>query len=121
MKQQWKLIVSLVLIICVVLFALQNTNPVQVDFFLMKQQVPLILVILASLLLGVVAGLITSLTSFHTHRKTVKKLESELQSLKTKLATTEKQLETAQNVQAAQVVQTTQAPEVSTEETSVAS
>ncbi|MCW6653380.1 lipopolysaccharide assembly protein LapA domain-containing protein [Aerococcaceae bacterium NML210727] len=78
MKQQWKLMVSLVLVILIVIFSLSNTQPVNIDFFFTKSQVPLVLVILVSLLLGVTLGMIASLTTIGSSRKKIKQLENEL-------------------------------------------
>ncbi|MCW6682617.1 lipopolysaccharide assembly protein LapA domain-containing protein [Aerococcaceae bacterium NML160702] len=78
MKQQWKLMVSLVLVILIVIFSLSNTQPVNIDFFFTKSQVPLVLVILVSLLLGVMLGMIASLTTIGSSRRKIKQLENEL-------------------------------------------
>lgn len=78
MKQQWKLMVSLVLVILIVIFSLSNTQPVNIDFFFTKSQVPLVLVILVSLLLGVTLGMIASLTTIGSSRRKIKQLENEL-------------------------------------------
>ncbi|MCW6680722.1 lipopolysaccharide assembly protein LapA domain-containing protein [Aerococcaceae bacterium NML130460] len=78
MKQQWKLMVSLVLVILIVIFSLSNTQPVNIDFFFTKSQVPLVLVILVSLLLGVTLGMIASLTTIGSSRRKIKQLDNEL-------------------------------------------
>ncbi|MBK0347225.1 LapA family protein [Aerococcaceae bacterium zg-ZJ1578] len=82
MKGQWKLIVSLIILILVVVFALQNTGSVQVDFFFAKYQIPLVLVILFSLLIGVIVGLIASFSSITIHIREKKEIQKELSALK---------------------------------------
>ena len=80
MKQQWRLIVSLLIVILVVVFALKNTQSVLLDFVFTRVQIPLVLVILVCLLLGVIAGLVTSLSTIGTSRKRVKSLENQLET-----------------------------------------
>lgn len=69
MKNQWKLIVSIIILILVVIFALQNTSSVPIDLFFAKYSVPLVLVILLSLLLGVIVGLIASFSAIASQKK----------------------------------------------------
>ncbi len=51
-KTNWQMIISLILLGIVLAFALVNTQNVTVNFLFKRQEVPLILVILLSMLLG---------------------------------------------------------------------
>lgn len=82
MKNQWKLIVSLIILILVVIFALQNTNIVPIDLFFAKYNIPLVLVILLSLLLGVIVGLIASFSAISIYKKEKFTAQKELNLLK---------------------------------------
>ena len=82
MKNQWKLIVSIIILIFVVIFALQNTSTVPIDLFFAKFTVPLVLVILLSLLVGVIVGLITSFSAISGQQKSKNATVKELNSLK---------------------------------------
>lgn len=82
MKEQWKVITMIIALILVVVFALQNTSNVAVDLVLVKFQVPLVLVILFSLLVGVIVGLITSMGAIQSSRKDKSSLNKELDKIK---------------------------------------
>lgn len=82
MKEQWKVITMIIALILVVVFALQNTRAVLVDLFVVNFQVPLVLVILFSLLVGVIVGLLTSMAAIQSNRKDNTSLNKELDSLK---------------------------------------
>lgn len=82
MKEQWKVILLIITLIFVVVFALQNTSNVTIDLLVTRFQVPLVLVILFSLLLGVIIGLVSSMVAIQANRKDNKKLQKEIDSLK---------------------------------------
>lgn len=82
MKEQWKVILLIVSLIFVVVFALQNTSNVAIDLLVTSFQVPLVLVILFSLLLGVIIGLLSSMAAIQANRKDNKKLTKEIETLK---------------------------------------
>ncbi|MBF6625915.1 DUF1049 domain-containing protein [Aerococcaceae bacterium zg-BR9] len=82
MKGQWKLIVSLIILIVVVAFALQNTGVTPVNFFFAEYRIPLVLVILFSLLIGVIVGLIASFSTISSHSREKKVVQKELSALK---------------------------------------
>lgn len=82
MKGQWKLIFTLLVVIGMVLFSLQNITQVDVNFFgLAKVKTPLVIVILLSTLIGVFAGMVTSLFSMHANAKQVRKLTKDTEKL----------------------------------------
>jgi len=79
MKSQGMLISALVFAFVVALFAVINVESVQVNFLFAKPTIPLILVILASTLLGgVIVGIFGMLRQFKL-QKTIKSLEKQLQ------------------------------------------
>ncbi|MGX7349157.1 lipopolysaccharide assembly protein LapA domain-containing protein [Dolosicoccus paucivorans] len=82
MKQQWKIIFVIILMILVVTFAIQNTVAVPINYFVGTVEVPLVLVILLCLLLGVIIGLVGSLTALQASRKANRTLEGELRAAK---------------------------------------
>lgn len=73
-------ILRLVVFIIVLLFALKNTAPVDVGFFggHMVQQVPLIVVMLAAFVLGLVFGLLVAATALLKRRREINRLRREL-------------------------------------------
>ena len=78
MKEQWKVIAIIMLLILVVVFALQNTNVVGIDFFFTQFEVSLVLVVLFSILVGVIIGMIASMSAIQSNRKKNKELEKQL-------------------------------------------
>ncbi|WP_085991807.1 LapA family protein [Oceanobacillus senegalensis] len=57
MKGQTYVILAIILVIIITVFAIMNVEPVEVNFFFWNGEIPLILVILFSVLMG---GLITA-------------------------------------------------------------
>lgn len=80
MKNQIKLIAVIVLLIVIVIFALQNTNSVELDLFFASYQVPLVLIILFTLLIGVIGGLATSATAANHYRRENNDLKRQLKT-----------------------------------------
>lgn len=95
MKKQSTMIVSIILLIVFVVFALLNTAPVEVNLLLGKIKLPLVLLILVCLLIG---ALIIYLFSFSNHLKVSKELK-ELQDgrdAKNKIGKLEQQIKQLQ-------------------------
>jgi len=90
MKFQWTLILGIIFALIVAIFAVINVDPVTVNFGFAESDLPLILVILGSVLMG---GLIIASVGFFrlfvTQRK-VKHLEAENEKLNEQLALAEK-------------------------------
>lgn len=81
MKGQGVLISALVFALLIAIFAVINVEPVQVNFFFTKTTLPLILVILASTLLGgLTVGLLGLIRQIRLQR-TVKSLEKQVSEL----------------------------------------
>lgn len=96
MKEHWKLIFSLILLILVVIFALQNTATVTISLFIYSIEVPIVLVMLLSLLLGVIVGLIASVSTMksnkHKHVTKEKELKQTIESKDAALQQKDKEL-----------------------------
>lgn len=78
MKEQWKVILIIILLILVVIFALQNTNVVTIDLFFSEFEVSLVLVVLFSILVGVIIGMVSSMSAIQSNRRKNKLLENQL-------------------------------------------
>lgn len=87
MKKQSTMIVSIILLIVFVIFALLNTATVEVNLLFSRVKTPLVLLILVCLLIG---ALIIYLFSFSNHikvNKEIKQLQDENRQLKHSLTT----------------------------------
>jgi Uncharacterized integral membrane protein len=62
MKKQWSIVLLIALILLVVIFSVMNVDPVAINFGFSIIQVPLVLVIIVTLLLGVLIAVILSTT-----------------------------------------------------------
>ncbi|TFD92389.1 lipopolysaccharide assembly LapA domain-containing protein [Jeotgalibacillus sp. R-1-5s-1] len=81
MKFQWTLILGIVFALIVAIFAVINVDPVTVNFGFAETDLPLILVILGSVLMGgIIIGSVGLFRLFIAQRK-VKQLEVENQRL----------------------------------------
>ena len=78
MKNQWRVILGLVLVLIVVIFAVLNNQAVPVNFGFTKISGPLILIILGSAIIGALVGLLTSTTTIWNQRKELKAVQKEL-------------------------------------------
>ncbi len=90
MKFQWTLILGIVFALIVAIFAVINVDPVTVNFGFSEAELPLILVILGSVLMGgIIMGSVGLFRLFIAQRK-VKHLEAENKTLNEKLTEAEK-------------------------------
>lgn len=78
MKNQWRVIVGVILVFIIVLFAVLNSQSVPVSFGFTKITGPLILIIIISAILGFTIGLLTSIGTILKQKKTIKELKEEL-------------------------------------------
>lgn len=83
MKNQWRVIAWVALVLIIVIFAVLNNQVVPVNFGFLKITGPLILVILSSAVIGVLVGMLTSTTTMWQQRKKVKELEKTVELYKT--------------------------------------
>lgn len=82
MKNQWRVVVGLLLILIIVIFAVLNSQSVPVSFGFAKISGPLILIILGSAIIGAIVGLITSVTTILDQKKRIKSLIEERDAYK---------------------------------------
>ena len=78
MKNQAKLIFSILVLIIITVFAIQNTNNVQLDLIFVEFQTPLVLIILFSLLIGVIVGMIGTAVNNSSKRQAIKDLKKQV-------------------------------------------
>lgn len=78
MKNQWRVIVGILLILVIVLFAVANNMNVPINFGFTTIQSPLILVIIGSALLGALILLLVSTSAMFRQKKELKQLRKEL-------------------------------------------
>ncbi|MBG9988031.1 DUF1049 domain-containing protein [Aerococcaceae bacterium DSM 111176] len=78
MKNQAKLIFSILVLIIITVFAIQNTNNVQLDLIFVEFQTPLVLIILFSLLIGVIVGMIGTAVNNSSKRQEIKDLTKQV-------------------------------------------
>ncbi|KPG71644.1 lipopolysaccharide assembly protein LapA domain-containing protein [Enterococcus sp. RIT-PI-f] len=83
MKNQWRVIVGILLILVVVLFAVANNMTVPINFGFTTIQSPLILVIIGSALLGALILLLVSTTAMFRQKKELKELRKSLTKYQT--------------------------------------
>ncbi|GBF12500.1 lipopolysaccharide assembly LapA domain-containing protein [Tepidibacillus infernus] len=91
---QARLIILLFFTLIVVVFAVMNIQPVVIDFYFTQADVPLILMIIFSILIGALfMFILSSMKQIQTTRK-MKTLEKENSQLKQELQEIKKQTET---------------------------
>src|SRR5690625_5098677 len=78
MKKQWSIVLLIALILLVVIFSVMNVDPVAINFGFSIIQVPLVLVIIVTLLLGVLIAVILSTTIILQNKNEQKKLSRRL-------------------------------------------
>ncbi|MGX7148786.1 LapA family protein [Enterococcus ureasiticus] len=78
MKNQWRVVIGLVLVLIVVIFAVLNNQTVPVSFGFAKISGPLILIILGSAIVGALIGLLTSTTTMWKQKKQLKELQKDI-------------------------------------------
>ncbi|MCM3671665.1 lipopolysaccharide assembly protein LapA domain-containing protein [Mesobacillus maritimus] len=85
MSIQWNLILALIFALIVAIFAVVNVDPVRVDYMFGTSEIPLILIILGSALLGgLIVGSIGLFRNFMLQRK-LKQLINEKEQLERQL------------------------------------
>ncbi|MFT9213762.1 MAG: lipopolysaccharide assembly protein LapA domain-containing protein [Liquorilactobacillus ghanensis] len=75
MKNQWRLISAIFLILIVAVFALLNTQKVKIDLLFWRPAFPLVLVIIMAVLLGALIAVLLSFVTIHQLKKEIKKLK----------------------------------------------
>jgi len=83
---QWKFIISLVLALLVAIFAIQNSDPVTVSFFITTRQISQALIILLSTVVGAIIALSLGLIKQFALSKKLKEKEKSIRALETEVA-----------------------------------
>ena len=82
LRFQWNLILGLLFALIVAIFAVVNVDSVRVNYVFGYSEIPLILIILGSALLGgLIVGMFGILRQYRQQRQ-IKKLEKEIEQLK---------------------------------------
>ncbi|WP_163652918.1 lipopolysaccharide assembly LapA domain-containing protein [Listeria sp. PSOL-1] len=89
MKIQWQVVTGIVLALMIAVFAVINTDPVEVNFLFTKADWPLILLILGSVLIGCLIMFFLNIAKARQARKEVRQLNEEINDLKRQLAAEE--------------------------------
>ncbi|WP_207940314.1 hypothetical protein DOK78_002205 [Enterococcus sp. DIV2402] len=81
MKNQWRIIIGLILTLVIVIFAVLNNMPVPINFGFSTLSAPLIIVIIGSAFLGaIIISLVTTGTMWQQRRE-IKQLKHEIDDL----------------------------------------
>ena len=104
MKNQAKLIFSILVLIIITVFAIQNTNNVQLDLIFVEFQTPLVLIILFSLLIGVIVGMIGTAVNNSSKRQEIKDLTKQVDKEKELRNRLEAEFDTVSNGQKADTI-----------------
>lgn len=75
MKNQWRIVLTILLVIVVAIFAILNVESVPVSFGFTTVHWPLILILLVSILIGVVLMILFSTITVFQHNRAYKDLE----------------------------------------------
>ncbi|GHH99432.1 LapA family protein [Neobacillus kokaensis] len=77
MKNQWNLLLALMVILIIAIFSVINVEPVTVNYLFGKAEWPLILVIIGSVILGALFIGLIGMVKIYQLQKALKKYESE--------------------------------------------
>lgn len=92
MKIQWLLLIALIFAVIIAAFAVVNVDPVPVNYIFGEAEWPLILVILASALLGfLLSGMVAIVRTYKLQRK-VKSLQKEMAVKESLIATQQNEI-----------------------------
>lgn len=85
MKNQWRIVLTILLVIIVAIFAILNVESVPVSFGFTTVHWPLILILLVSILIGAVLMILFSTITVFQHNRAYKELEQTSQEQITSL------------------------------------
>lgn len=101
MKNQWRIILGLVLTLMIVLFAVMNNMDVPINFGFSQLTAPLVIIIIGSAFLGAIVIALVATSTIWQQRKEIKKIKKQLgeleQSLDQKVADKRQELEREYN------------------------
>ncbi|ANU12837.1 hypothetical protein B481_3176 [Planococcus halocryophilus Or1] len=120
MKLQWLLLIGLVFAVIIAVFAVVNVDEVPVNYVFGEAEWPLILVILASALLGFLLSSVLAIMRNYQMQRKVKALQKEIAVKETLIATQQNEIAAYQKAGVepeAQIVTSEKPPQESTENT----
>lgn len=85
MKKKLSLIGIILILLLVAIFSISNMQRVSVNFLITKVQIPLVVLIILSILVGVIIAILLSASSSFKHKKQIKDLNHQVKSLQTKV------------------------------------
>ncbi|MDW0112352.1 MULTISPECIES: LapA family protein [Sporosarcina] len=92
MKQQWAIILSILFAILIAFFAVLNVEPVRVNYLFGTAQLPLILIILFTALLGAaISGFMAMIKTIRMNRQ-INELKKEMTAKEITIATQQNEL-----------------------------
>lgn len=83
LRKQWNTVFIIVLLLVVVIFAVLNVDPVNINVGFTTFELPLVLVIIGTLLVGVLIAVMGSTTILYREKNKLKKLTADLEQEKT--------------------------------------
>lgn len=92
MKRQWNIVLLILLILLIVIFSVMNVDPVNINFGFNTVAIPLVVVIIATLLIGVLIAVILSTSVILKNKSEQKKLNQKIADIENKHQTEKEQL-----------------------------
>lgn len=94
LKKQWSTVLIIALVLIVVVFAVLNVDPVNINVGFATFDIPLVLVIIGTLLIGVLITVMGSTTILFREKNKIKKMDRMLEQEKTKASDEQENLKT---------------------------
>ncbi|WP_203333100.1 LapA family protein [Planococcus beigongshangi] len=92
MKMQWLILLALIFAVIIAVFAVVNVDAVPVDYIFGETEFPLILVILASALLGFLLSGVVAIARTYSLQRKVKALQKEMAVKESLIATQQNEI-----------------------------
>ncbi|WP_033544120.1 LapA family protein [Planococcus sp. CAU13] len=92
MKMQWLILLALIFAVIIAVFAVVNVDAVPVDYIFGQAEFPLILVILASALLGFLLSGVVAIARTYSLQRKVKALQKEMAVKESLIATQQNEI-----------------------------
>ncbi len=94
LRKQWSTVLLIILLLIVVIFSVLNVDPVNINFGFTILEMPLVVVIIGTLLLGVLIAVIWSTTLIMRERSNLKKANQKMSQLEVDYTKKEQELTT---------------------------
>src|SRR5699024_2631403 len=82
MKNQWRIILGLILTLLIVIFAVMNNMSVPINFGLKKVSAPLVIIIIGSAFIGAIVIALVTTTTIWQQKREIKTLNQQLNEAK---------------------------------------